>query len=243
MRVEWSEELLGLLAECTPRQRAAIPRIVAALAGGRSLASLLRGKEKICAFNTYYRKPKGWHHQPRFQQALELAQDEYDRALLDRNVDETVQEMRRGCRLSAQLLVGEVIQGLQDQADDVDLSVRELGLVLLLRHESSSVRMEAADKLLRTSDRRRERAIKAALGLLDRADVKTAAKLPASGDEEARWREYIDELWELGGGGDGQALADVGAEDGGVPAGGVRTPAAPGAGAPKRGDGRGSRRG
>jgi hypothetical protein len=78
-------ELAELLGQLTPRQRAAIDRIVRHVyINNQPIAHLFRGDDRICPEAAYYRKGKadpetgkrsgfGWGHDPDFLAALESA--------------------------------------------------------------------------------------------------------------------------------------------------------------------------
>lgn len=78
-------ELAEMLGKLTPRQRAAIDRIVQhVFVDNQPWAALFRGDDKITSEASYYRKGKvdpetgkrkgyGWGHDPAFQEALDAA--------------------------------------------------------------------------------------------------------------------------------------------------------------------------
>jgi hypothetical protein len=128
-----------------------------------------------------------------------------------------------------------VVGGLRAQAGDVaegDLSFAERQLWLLLKHGAEGVKVRAATLLLRVRARAIERGMRAAMGVLDRADIETAVK--SAGGEEAEWRGLLEELRGLA---DEASVADVEAEAGGVQAAGVRAARGAGGGAPEPGAG------
>ena len=214
-----------MLGELTPAQRQAVPRIVSTLADGGTLTSLLTGTGKICAWKTYYQKPKGWSHNERFRAALERAQQEYDQYRLSQAVDIAVDRMRRTTPLAAELaervLIG-VLRG--NEGDDACPPPVAALLDLMTRADTDKVKREAAAALV--SD-----GLRAAFAVLDRADIKTAMK--AQDSDASRWEDLLKDLR----GEDDGEMADVETEGSDLSAAGV--PASPGSapGSPEPGSG------
>jgi hypothetical protein len=211
MDLVWSVELQAELQELTPKQQRAIPRIVEALASGRTLTSLLQGPGKICAWKTYYQRPRGWHHQARFQRVLAQAQAEYRQALMLRVVDEAAEDLRLLTRPAVQL-AGAVLQAVISGQVEGDVPAPVEVLLQLMRGEGADCvevqqRRLAADSLL-------SKGLAAAFQLLDRADIKTAVK--STGGDAQRWADLLQELRDVGDE-DGE-VADAEAEAGRVPA-------------------------
>jgi len=195
MRVKWSEDLRRKLAALTPLQQTAIPRLAAARFNGRSKTSLLKGEDRVCAWSTYYSKPNGWHHQAAFREALELAEAEYRVLMLDAGLDEAVLYLKQASQVGAELLLEEIRAGRAAMAREVDtdqLSWEEYQLYMLATHGPPDVAQDAAAELAKARRHTRNRAVRATLGALDRADIKTAIK-QASGSDE-RYREYLERL-------------------------------------------------
>lgn len=214
--MRWSDELLDLIEGLTSKQRSAIPRIVARRAEGGSLTSMLRGPEKVCAWRTYYKKPSGWSHNEAWLRALEMAQREYNARLLDQAVDRAVDNLRLGTEAASAFLLEEVRAGRRLQwGDEDDLGLAQKGLLLLLRNGEDKEKIRAATALARMCGGQLERALRAGLGILDRADIKTAMKASTGADQFADW------ITELRGLDDDETVADVGAEAGDVQAVGV----------------------
>lgn len=230
----FSQDLLARMAGLTAKQRAAIPRLVRALAEGQTMRELLRGADRICCWSTYYRPERGWYHQAEFRSVLALAQKEYDAAILRSAVEEAAEVLRRATPLAAQLLQVEVTAGLRSQreAPVEELSFEERKLRLLVDHAEQGVALRALALLLRERGQARQRGMRAAGGVLDRADVETAVK--SAGGAEAEWRDLLEELRGLS---DGE-VADVGAEAGDLSPAGVQPARGAGGGAP--GDGAGA---
>jgi len=228
----FSQDLLARMAELTAKQRAAIPRLVRALAEGQTMRELLQGPDRICCWSTYYRPERGWYHQPVFRSVLQQAQNEYDSAILRLAVDEAAEVLRRATPLAAQVLQAEVMAGLQAQRDGEPVTFEERKLRLLVDHAEEGVALRALALLLRERGQTRQRGMRAAAGVLDRADVETAVK--SAGAAEAEWRDLLEELRGLS---DDGEVANVGAEVGDLPAAGV--PSARGAGGGTPGDGAG----
>lgn len=211
----FSQELLAKMERLTPAQREAIPRLVRALADGVRMRELLRGKDRICAWSTYYRPGRGWKHQQRFQEALAQAQREYDAARLLNAVEDAAEEMRRTTPLAAGRL-RRVIEAMGPALDTLQQALEG--------EEVGPLAFRAADRLLAKGAR-------AATDVLDRADIVTAVK--SAGGEAAEWRDLLQELRGLE---DGE-VADVEAEGGDLPQAGVRAARGADAGAPEPGAG------
>ena len=189
------EEMEGL----TPKQRAAIPVICRVLGTGGSMRGLLKGPNKVCSYRTYYGKPRGWSHQKQFKRVLERAQAEYSKQLLEDGVASAADELRRGA-LPAALLAAELVQAgrlsLQGEAEEGGIAG---ALAELLASDDEAVKLRALAELRRLVDS----GLRAGLGILDRADVKTAVKGAVSGDDV--YRAWMEQLMEAGGG----EVADV----------------------------------
>lgn len=215
-KATFSQELLHRMEELTPMQRRAIPRIVATLAQGGALTSLLSGgparankpasnAEAICSWKTWYHRPKGWSHQAAFTAALEQAQQEFDEALMERAVDEAAERMKRMTLLAVDLaekVLNAALMG--DQVENLPPAVQTL-LTLMEEGETESTRRLAAQALL-------TKAMTTGFGVLDRADVATAIK--ASGADAQRWEAMLDELRDLEEDEDGETMADLAPEAG-----------------------------
>jgi len=212
----FSAELLRKMEHLTLAQRLAIPRLVRAQADGRSMRELLRGPDRICAWSTYYRPGRGWHYQPAFVEALAQARREYDAAMLRVAVEEAAELMRRTTPLAARVLERLIVAGLRATGDDLpdeELTFEARQLRLLARQAEGPAAVRALGLLMRGSGADRDRGLRAAMALLDRADIETAVK--SAGGEAAEWRELLRELTE-----DGQ-VADVDAETEDIPPAGL----------------------
>jgi hypothetical protein len=195
-----SAELGAVLARLTPQQAAGVQRIVEAELQGRSLSSLLDCPEQICTSTTYYGsgKSKGWKHKPEFNLALDLARRDYRRWLLDNGVGDALVILANAAPDAARALQqavkgdGAAVGVLEELLRDDDANLRKLAALQLaatglpsavpalraaLQQEKESAVREALVEALgqiaaaRDGDRRA-----AAISVLDRADVKTAAK-------------------------------------------------------------------
>lgn len=208
----------------TSKQRASIPVICRVLGTGGSMRSLLRGENKVCSWRTYYAKPRGWSHQERYKRVLEKAQAEYSKQLLEDGVAEAADELRRSA-LPAAMLAAELVQAGRQALKGEEVGSREQGvgespvqvLAGLLGSGDEAVSLRAAAELRRLVDS----GLRAGLGILDRADVKTAVKGAVSGEDVHRvWMERLMEAGEEGVGsreyGVDGTLADVGTEAGDV---------------------------
>jgi len=195
-----SDELQALLAKLSWQQARGVLRIVQAELEGRSLSSLLDCDDQICTSTTFYGsgKRRGWRHKPEFNRALELARRDYRKWMLEYGVNDALailsEAAPHAARALRQQIVGDsaAIAALEEALKSGDAEVREsaarcLGLTGLARavpalHEAlgretePSVRKVLVEALgyiagLRDGDRRA-----AAISVLDRAAVETAAK-------------------------------------------------------------------
>jgi len=208
-----SEELERALGGLSAQQAAGVLRIVQAEIEGRSLASLMDCQGQMCTSTTFYGsgKRKGWRHKPAFNQALEVARRDYRRFMLDNGVNEALAILATTAPQAAQALrqglVGEggatsalvELLGSRDAALRTS-AARELAgtgradvvpaLVKALKRERDpEARGEMMGALGRLAGWRDSEQRAAALAILDRADVKTAAKaMQAHGGSI----EYVD---------------------------------------------------
>lgn len=190
-----SDELAELLAGLTAKQRAAIPVLVQTLAEGGSVQRLLRGGprrankpaagEGICNWTTFYRKRRGWAHNPQFQQALEQARKEYDQAVLRSSVQDAAERLRRAAPKSVEAAEAIVDALLRGDGEAGILSPIETLLRISGQGETKRGQVKAALGLV-------GQGLRAALSILDRADIETAVK-QQSGDE-ARWASLLQDL-------------------------------------------------
>jgi hypothetical protein len=197
-----SDELIVTLARLTGQQADGVLRIVEAELDRRSLTSLLTGPEKICNGSTYYgtrdgRRP-GWLAKPDFVRALELARRDYRKWLVDHGVGDALSILSRAAPEAARALEQEVRgdpaavsalcrlleHSLPEIRQGAALALGATGLAEVVSPLASALERETdfeVQKALiaglgrvaawRDSDRRA-----AAVAVLDRADVKTAAK-------------------------------------------------------------------
>lgn len=151
-----TEELVALLVELTPRQRAAIERIVEHVyIRNQPLVVLLTGPNPICSERRYYdkgvfdeatgawRKQPGWHHDPKFQAALKEARR---LALMARTREELIawQEAKRTARLATPL----VVAGLTSIANATELRNADGQMAEVARTTEDKDRIAAAKILL-----------------------------------------------------------------------------------------------
>lgn len=207
MEQTFSDDLLDKLSALTARQREAIPRLVRALADGRTMRELLRGPDRICCWSTYYKPGRGWYHNEAFREALEQARREYDAARLKTAVEEAAATLRRTTPLAARVLEQEIVRGLRSLDADVpddECTFEERSLRLLARVAEGAVQLRALEALSKIRGAERGRGLKAATAVLDRADIETAVK--SAGGAEAEWKAMLEELRGLG---DDEQVADV----------------------------------
>jgi len=217
------------MGRLTPRQREAIPRLVRALAEGTTMRALLKGEDRICAWSTYYRPRRGWYHQPFFREVLAQAQREYDAARLRTAVEDAAERMRRAAPTAVELAEQVVVTVLRgDREGDIPSPLETL-LRMTQTGQEKTGQVHAATALL-------GKGLQAALSILDRADIETAVK--SAGGDAAVWRDLLEELRDVGGRrSNGEQMADVGTEAGGVSEVGVPSTRAAVAGAPEPGAG------
>jgi len=226
-----SDDLLLKMSRLTPRQREAIPRLVRALADGRTMRELLRGPDRICCWSTYYKPGRGWYHNEAFRQVLEQARQEYDAARLKTAVEEAAATLRRTTPLAARVLEQEIVRGLRAldaEVPDEECTFEERSLRLLARVAEGAVQLRALEALSKIRGAERGRGLKAATAVLDRADIETAVK--SAGGAEAEWRGLLEELRS-----ETDEVADVETEAGDLPAPGLPATRGAVAGTPEPG--------
>jgi hypothetical protein len=224
-----SEELQRVLAQLSPQQAAGVLRIVQAELEGRSLSSLLDREGQICTSTTFYGsgKRKGWRHKPEFNQALELARRDYRKWLLEYGVGDALAILAGAAPEAARALRQEVagdataLGALKALLGAPDPTVREAAATELGATGLPEV-VEALERaLIKETDIQVRQALVAALGqvagwrdgerrsaaisILDRADVKTAAKRAFSLDAEDLDAAIERELARLASGGEAEA--------------------------------------
>lgn len=213
-----SDELREAWAAITAQQARALLRIVQAELDGRDIPDLLRGDGRICSPTTYYGRGHGrpgWKGDTAFQRALELARRDYRQWLLEHSTSESLAILAEtgpeAARALRQQIVGDstALAALEVAlaAQDPDLRRRAAerlgatGLAAVVpaleraleREQVAEVSAALVDALgqvagFRDSDRRA-----AALGVLDRADIRTAAKAAGSLNQD----EYLSPLAHL----------------------------------------------
>jgi hypothetical protein len=195
-----SDELLILLARLTARQAEGVLRIIQAELGGHPLSSLLDCEDQICSSNTYYgtRNRTGWRKKPEFVKALELARRDYRKWLLDHGVEDALTILAATAPDAVRALRQEVagdasaVEALKRLLKGDDPTIRQAaatqlgktGLPEVVPALQAALQKETAPEVQgalvaalgrvagwRDGDRRA-----AATGILDRADIKTAAK-------------------------------------------------------------------
>ena len=189
--MRFSEEFEERVGRLTPRQQAAIVRMVPVLGNGGSLRSLTSGPDKVCAWLTYWRaaskagsgsnRSPGWRHQPEFQAALALGLEEYRAGRLQA-VERAAEELRAGSEEAAELARA-IVRGVLGAEDGVPPVVRELLAVLLGKDTSSRDRVAAGRVLM-------AQGLRSAMTILDRAGVETAVQAQG-GDMQREWVEAL----------------------------------------------------
>jgi len=208
--VRWaSGELSAALAVLTAQQARGVVRIVQAELAGEPISSLLDHPGQMCTSTTYYGsgKRRGWKDKAEFREALRLARRDYRQWLLEESTGEalsilgsTAPEAARALR---QQIVGDrpavmvlemALLGAQDPELRRNAAERlgETGLPAVVPALNRALQREKIPEVRealvvalgqvagwRDSDRRA-----AAMGVLDRADVKTATKQALSVNQD-----------------------------------------------------------
>jgi hypothetical protein len=232
-----SEELERVLAQLSPQQAAGVLRIVQAELEGRSLSSLLDREGQICTSTTFYGsgKRKGWRHKPEFNQALELAKRDYRKWLLEYGVGDALAILAGAAPEAARALRQEVagdaaaVGALKALLGAPDPSVREAAAVelgatglpevvdalerALVKETDIQVRQALVASLGRVAKWRDGERRSAAISILDRADVKTAAKRAFALDAEDLDAAIERELARLASGGEAEAAGAAESDD------------------------------
>lgn len=244
--VGWaSGELEEVLALLTGQQARGVVRIVQAELAGEPLSSLLDREGQICTSTTFYGsgKRRGWKGKPEFRRALELARRDYRRWMLENGTGEALVVLASTAPLAAEALRQQIVGDggaiaaleLGLCASDAGLranAARRLGetglagvvpaLAAALRREREGEVREALVEALglvagcRDGDRRA-----AALGVLDRADVKTAAKQAIRVSEDDVDAAIERELARLASSSEGNVVGEAAGDGGAAGTGGV----------------------
>lgn len=180
--MRFSEEFEERVATLTPRQQAAIVRMVPVLGNGGSIRSLTSGPDKVCAWRTYW-KPTGWRYQADFQAALALGLEEYRAGRLQA-VERAADDLRAGSEEAAELARA-IVRGVLGEVDNVPPVVREL-LGVLLGDETSNRDRVAAGRVLMAQG------LRSAMTILDRAGVETAVR--DQGGDAQKLQDWLQDL-------------------------------------------------
>ena len=207
--VRWaSGELSAALAVLTSQQARGVTRIVQAELAGEPISSLLDHPGQMCTSTTYYGsgRRRGWKDKAEFREALALARRDYRQWLLEESTGEalsilgsTAPEAARALRQQIvgdgpAVMVLEMALATQEPELRRNAATRlgETGLPAVVPALSRSLQREKEPEVRealvvalgqvagwRDSDRR-----VAAMGVLDRADVKTATKQAVSVNQD-----------------------------------------------------------
>jgi hypothetical protein len=213
-----SDELLEILSQLSAQQAAGVLRIVQAELEGHSLSSLLDCPGQICTSTTFYGSGKrgGWRHKPEFNQALELARRDYRRWMLDHGVGDALALLSQAAPEAARALRQEItgdasaIGSLKEFLSSDDPEVRKAAAIhlgdtgqpeivpalrsALQQEENPEVRMALIAALGKVAAWRDDERREAARSILDRADVKTAAKRALGLEGEVSVAVEFDEV-------------------------------------------------
>lgn len=242
-----SDELIVILARLTSQQAGGVLRIVEAEIEGRSLSSLLDCPGQICSSNTFYGagKRKGWRQKPDFVRALGLARRDYRAWMMTEGVQDALTILAGSAPDAARALHREVagdwsaIESLARVLENEDAGLRAAAAQHLGETGLPDVVPILAARLAVETDLQVKQALVLALGrvatwrdgerrsaataVLDRVDIRTAAKKTVSSDDidEA----IRDELARLAGHGEsanaGQTAGDPDADGGAAQPGGA----------------------
>ena len=207
--VRWaSGELSAALAVLTSQQARGVTRIVQAELAGEPISSLLDHPGQMCTSTTYYGsgRRRGWKDKAEFREALALARRDYRQWLLEESTGEalsilgsTAPEAARALRQQIvgdgpAVMVLEMALATQEPELRRNAATRlgETGLPAVVPALSRALQREKEPEVRealvvalgqvagwRDSDRRA-----AAMGVLDRADVKTATKQAVSVNQD-----------------------------------------------------------
>jgi hypothetical protein len=204
-----SDHLNAVLATLTPKQRAAIPRLVERDLTGGTKEDLLKGPNKICHRSVYF---ENWVKNPVFVAALNLALAEARPQVMQSVVTDTVDQLRRLAPLAAgdleRQIVGDdhalaalmrVAQNGKRPNEERHAAIQSMGsigtrhatdlLILLLDDADPTIRQRAAEALGHSAAGLNASRRLADTAVLDRADKETANK---GGD--AQGAEDIEEI-------------------------------------------------
>lgn len=217
-----SDHLSRVLATLTPKQRAAIPRMVEADLMGLGREELFKGDRKICHRSVYF---ENWSKNPVFVAALELALAEARPALMQNVVQDTVARLKQIAPLAANDLERQIIGDEQAvlalnrvasngkrPIDERVAAVGSLGLIGtapttlvligLLDDGVPEIRKAAAEALGRSAIGTDVQRRMADIAVLDRADKETANKGGAPDEDiedvgRRRWEQIAPLLKQL----------------------------------------------
>ncbi len=204
--ITWvSDDLREILDKLTPQQARAVQTIVQAELDGRALNQLLDGPDKICARSTFYGSTGrcGWRDRAEFMQALDLARRDYRKWVLEHSTSDAMVLLSRAAIPSARELERQVtgdLQAVEILSHEMERAIKDgndgrvfiLGSALAAAGVSAALPalqkaleqtwLEAAtysqlaisvSRIAYAVDADRQ---KAGIGILDRADLKTASK-------------------------------------------------------------------
>jgi hypothetical protein len=191
-----SDQLSQVLATLTPKQRAAIPRLVECDLAGQSKEALFNGKDKICHRSVYF---GNWVKNPVFIAALSLALAEARPAVMEKVVTDTVARLQEIAPLAANDLERQIIgddhaldalmrvaQNSKRPQEERNAAIQSMGsigtrratdlLILLLDDADPGVRQRAAEGIGHSAAGLNASRRLADTAVLDRASADTANK-------------------------------------------------------------------
>jgi hypothetical protein len=219
-----SDQLNAVLATLTPKQRAAIPRLVECDLSGQSKEALFSGENKICHRSVYF---ENWITNKVFVAALNLALAEARPAMIQSVVTDTVERLRQIAPLAANDLerqitgdahalgmLSRVAQNSKRPVDERTAAVMSMGLIgtrnatdlllLLIEDADPTVRKAAVEAIGKSATGLDTQRRMADVAVLDRAAPETASKAGESDEidlEEIatkRWLQIAPLLQQLG---------------------------------------------
>jgi hypothetical protein len=219
-----SDHLNAVIATLTPKQRAAIPRLVECDLRGDSKEALFKGDNKVCHRSVFF---ENWSKNPVFNAALNLALAEARPAMMQNVVTDTVERLRQIAPLAANdlerqitgdahalLMLSRVAQNSKRPVDERGAAVISMGMIgtrqatdlllLLIEDADPIIRKAAVEAIGKSATGLDTQRRMADVAVLDRAAPETASKAGESDDFDLdeiaakRWLQVAPLLQQLG---------------------------------------------